>query len=73
MDDVLSGMHMVAEGVKTAGPLVDLARAAGVEMPIAEQVAALVAGESSPAEALATLMERPARSEWDAVLHRGLS
>ena len=73
LDDVLSGMHMVAEGVKTAGPLVDLARAAGVEMPIAEQVAALVAGETSPAEALATLMERPARSEWDAVLHRGLS
>ncbi|HEY5246804.1 MAG TPA: NAD(P)H-dependent glycerol-3-phosphate dehydrogenase [Acidimicrobiales bacterium] len=73
LDDVLSGMHMVAEGVKTAGPLVDLARSADVEMPIAEQVAALVAGETSPAEALATLMERPARSEWDAVLHRGLS
>ena len=72
LDDVLAGMHMVAEGVKTAGPLVDLARRHGVEMPIAEQVAAIVAGETSPPEALAALMERPARSEWDEVLLRGL-
>jgi glycerol-3-phosphate dehydrogenase (NAD(P)+) len=65
-------MHMVAEGVKSAGPLVGLARASGVEMPIAEQVAAIVAGETSPRAALAALMQRPARSEWDVVLHRGL-
>ena len=72
LDDVLAGMHMVAEGVKTAGPLVNLARRHGVEMPIAEQVAAIVAGETSPPDALAALMERPARSEWDEVLLRGL-
>ena len=39
LDEIVSGMHMVAEGVKSAGPLVGLARAHGVEMPIAEQVA----------------------------------
>jgi glycerol-3-phosphate dehydrogenase (NAD(P)+) len=72
LDEILSGMHMVAEGVKTAAPLVRLAEAHGVEMPIAEQVSAIVAGEKSPHDALVALMERPARSEWDEVLLRGL-
>lgn len=71
LDDVLAGMHMVAEGVKTAGPLVRLASEHGVEMPIAEQVAAIVAGRTSPPRALKALMERPARSERDAILLRG--
>jgi glycerol-3-phosphate dehydrogenase (NAD(P)+) len=73
LDEVLSGMHMVAEGVRTAGPLVALAQAHGVEMPIAAQVAALVAHETSPAEAVATLMERPPRPEWDDALLREVS
>lgn len=71
--DVLSRMHMVAEGVRTAGPLVSLARSHDVEMPIAEQVAALVAGEKSPEEAVAELMERPPRPEHDEALLRELS
>lgn len=72
LDDVLSGMRMVAEGVRTAGPLTDLARRNGVEMPIAEQVAALVAGETSAAAAVAALMERPPKSEWDQELFEDL-
>ncbi len=72
LDEIVSGMHMVAEGVKSAGPLVGLARAAGVEMPIAEQVDAIVEGRCSPAEALMSLMERPSRPEWDEALLRGL-
>jgi glycerol-3-phosphate dehydrogenase (NAD(P)+) len=72
LGDVVGGMHMVAEGVKTAGPLVGLARANGVEMPIAEQVAAIVAGRCSPPEALMALMGRPSRPEWDETLLRGL-
>ena len=71
--EVLAGMHMVAEGVRTAGPLVSLAQAQGVEMPIAEQVAALVAGKKSPEEAVAELMERPPRPEHDEDLLRELS
>ncbi len=70
LEDVLVGMHMVAEGVRTAGPMVRLARASGVEMPIAEQVAALVAGDTTPAQAVAALMERPPRPEWDPELLR---
>jgi glycerol-3-phosphate dehydrogenase (NAD(P)+) len=62
--EILSGTHQVAEGVGSAGPIVDLARANGVEMPIAQQVAALVIGGTTPAEAVEALMERPPRSEW---------
>ncbi len=70
--EVLSGMHMVAEGVKTARPLVSLAAAHGVEMPIAEQVADIVDGVCSPAEALARLLDRPAKVEWEPEMLRGL-
>jgi len=72
LDDIVNSMQMVAEGVKSAGPLVQLARAHGVEMPIAEQVEAIVAGRCSPREALMSLMDRPARPEWDEALMRGL-
>lgn len=65
LDEVLAGMHMVAEGVGTARPLVELAAVHGVEVPIAKQVAAIVAGETTPAGAVAALMERPARAEPD--------
>jgi len=73
LDEVVGSMHMVAEGVKSAGPLVELARTHGVEMPIAEQVHAIVEGRCSPAEALGNLMGRPSRPEWDEELLRGLS
>jgi glycerol-3-phosphate dehydrogenase (NAD(P)+) len=72
LDEVLAGMQMVAEGVKSAEPLVALASDNGVEMPIAEQVANIVAGRCTPLEAVTHLMERPARPEWDEVLLRGL-
>jgi glycerol-3-phosphate dehydrogenase (NAD(P)+) len=70
--DVVSGMHMVAEGVKTARPVVQLARDAGIEMPIAEQVLAIVEGTTGPLDALVALMGRRARAEWDEDLLRGL-
>jgi glycerol-3-phosphate dehydrogenase (NAD(P)+) len=72
LEEIVNGMHMVAEGVKSAGPLVGLARAHGVEMPIAEQVEAIVDGRCSPREALLTLMDRPSRPEWDEALLRGM-
>ena len=48
LDEIVGGMRMVAEGVKSAAPLVGLAQAHGVEMPIAEQVQAIVEGRCSP-------------------------
>jgi glycerol-3-phosphate dehydrogenase (NAD(P)+) len=64
---------MVAEGVRTAGPLLGLARTHGVEMPIVEQVHAIVEGVRSPSAALAVLMDRPARPEWDETADAGPS
>jgi glycerol-3-phosphate dehydrogenase (NAD(P)+) len=72
LEDIIDSMHMVAEGVKSAGPLVGLAASHGVEMPIAEQVKAIVDGQCSPRQALMALMDRPARPEWDEALLRGL-
>ena len=69
--EIVGGTRMVAEGVKTAGPLLRLARAHEVEMPIVEQVEAIVEGRRSPRDALLALMDRPARPEWDEEQLRG--
>lgn len=62
-DAIRSSLGEVAEGLATAGTATELARRAGVEMPIAEQVRAIVAGERAPREALALLLAREARHE----------
>jgi glycerol-3-phosphate dehydrogenase (NAD(P)+) len=70
--EAIASVGEVAEGVVSAEPLVALARDLGVELPICEQVAAMVAGTATPTEALATLAARPARGEWDVELLRDL-
>ncbi len=52
----------VAEGASTAPVLVEAARAAGVEMPIAEAVAALLAG-APLRDTVAALLARPLKAE----------
>jgi glycerol-3-phosphate dehydrogenase len=52
--------------------LVELARDTGIEMPIAEQVAAIVEGTTGPLDALVALMGRRARAEWDVDLFRDM-
>ncbi len=64
LEEVLAGLSgKVAEGVKTTGAALRLAEAHGVEMPIAAQVAAVLAGERSPVEAMRELMGRAAVEE----------
>lgn len=63
LDEIMASMHMVAEGVKSAGPLSHLSREVGVELPICEQVASIIAGETTPVQALSTLMDRPRGAE----------
>ena len=63
--DIVGGMTMVAEGVRTAAVVMELAQEAGVEMPIAEQVAAVVERGQPAAACVRSLMAREARPERD--------
>jgi glycerol-3-phosphate dehydrogenase (NAD(P)+) len=63
LDQVLGGMTMVAEGVHTARAARDLGREHGVDLPITDQVCALLFDGRSPREALQALMTRDLRSE----------
>ena len=53
----------LAEGAFTASILTEMARARGIETPIAEAVAAIIAGRVSVREAVAGLLARPIRAE----------
>ncbi len=61
--DILANMRMVAEGVDTAAPLLALAREYGIEMPITEQVDAILHQGKSAKEAIREIMERPLKRE----------
>ncbi|HEX6880882.1 MAG TPA: NAD(P)H-dependent glycerol-3-phosphate dehydrogenase [Terriglobales bacterium] len=64
LDDIIAGMHgMVAEGVLTTNAAVGLARKRGVEMPITEQMHAILQEGKAPKDAIRELMTRPSTSE----------
>jgi glycerol-3-phosphate dehydrogenase (NAD(P)+) len=63
VNDVLSGMKMVAEGVRTTSAALALGSRCGVELPITSQVAELLAGRKDARTALDELMLRPQRAE----------
>lgn len=65
LDDILAGMRMVAEGVKTTSAALALGERHGVELPIAGQIAEVLAGRKSPRAAVGDLMLRPQRGERD--------
>jgi glycerol-3-phosphate dehydrogenase (NAD(P)+) len=65
LDDILSGMGgKVAEGVRSTASALGLAARYGVEMPITEQVDAILHHNKKPAEAIRDLMARPGRDEY---------
>ena len=67
LSDIIAGMHgMVAEGVFTTTAAVGLAHARGVEMPITEQMHAILHHGKSPREAIQELMARSGKSETSA-------
>jgi glycerol-3-phosphate dehydrogenase (NAD(P)+) len=51
LDEVISSMHMVAEGVKTVPTVIALAERHGVAMPICQEVERVVRGEITGGEA----------------------
>jgi len=63
LGEILAGMRMVAEGVGTTAALLALAREAKVEMPITEQVAAILHQGKPPREAIRDIMDRPQKRE----------
>lgn len=63
LDDIIAEMNMVAEGVKTAPAIRELASRHDVDMPIVDAVDAVLRGDETPAEALVELMQRPSKSE----------
>jgi glycerol-3-phosphate dehydrogenase (NAD(P)+) len=64
LPDIINGMHgAVAEGVFTTKSAVGLARQKDVEMPITEQMFAILEQGKAPQQAIEELMTRAARSE----------
>ena len=62
--DILAGMNgKVAEGVRSTAAALGLAARYGVEMPIAQQMDAVLHHNKSPREAIKELMARPGREE----------
>ncbi len=63
LEDIIAEMKMVAEGVKSTEAVLDLSREHDVEMPIAEQVGAVLYEGRRPADIVPALMSREAKSE----------
>lgn len=63
LPEILASMRMVAEGVGTTAAARLLAQKAGIEMPITEQMFAVLHQGRSPRDALRELMERRLKAE----------
>ncbi|MDD2319280.1 MAG: NAD(P)-dependent glycerol-3-phosphate dehydrogenase [Geobacteraceae bacterium] len=61
--EILAGMRMVAEGVKTTESAYHLAQKLGVEMPITEQVYRVLYEDKPPRQAVMDLMTRGLKAE----------
>ncbi len=63
VDQVLGKRLTVTEGVYTAGAVVEMAAARGIDMPIAQAVHAVISGLKTVDEAIEALLTRPLRAE----------
>ena len=61
--EIQSGMRMVAEGVRTTAATLELARQHELEMPITEQMHAVLYQGRAPKDAIRELMERRQKNE----------
>jgi glycerol-3-phosphate dehydrogenase (NAD(P)+) len=67
LSQILEGMTMVAEGVKTSRAVHLLAQRLGVEMPLVEAVYRILYEDLAPREAVKKLMSRQLKDELDAM------
>ena len=63
LEEIVSSLGMVAEGVKTAGAAQKLAAKFGISAPVTEAVCRILHEGASPRDAVKELMERPLREE----------
>lgn len=63
LGEILSGMQMVAEGVKTTLSAYQLAQKLGVEVPIIEQMYQILYQDKDPRQAVSDLMLRDLKAE----------
>ncbi len=63
LSDILASTNMVAEGVETCDAAVALGRKFHVDLPIMEQMHAVLHQAKSPQSALRDLMERSLKGE----------
>jgi glycerol-3-phosphate dehydrogenase (NAD(P)+) len=63
-EQALAATGQTAEGVTSYAPVLELARKHGVEMPITQVVAAVIAGDLKARDAAAVLASRSAKPEW---------
>ncbi|WP_456696313.1 NAD(P)H-dependent glycerol-3-phosphate dehydrogenase [Aeromicrobium sp. P5_D10] len=63
VEEIMGQTRQIAEGVKSCQSVSELAKLNGVEMPLVEHVAALVAGEMTPDELVRRLISRQAKPE----------
>jgi glycerol-3-phosphate dehydrogenase (NAD(P)+) len=68
LEQALSGMVMVAEGVRTTRAAVELGRRHRVELPIIEMVHRVLFDGHDPRAAVTELMMRPPRAESRGVI-----
>jgi glycerol-3-phosphate dehydrogenase (NAD(P)+) len=67
LDEILSSMSMVAEGVRTARSVYNLSNNISVEMPIAHAVYSVLYESLNPQDAVYQLMTRSLKSELEDV------
>ncbi|MEX1312743.1 MAG: NAD(P)H-dependent glycerol-3-phosphate dehydrogenase [Desulfotignum sp.] len=68
LDDIISEMRMVAEGVKTTRSVYNLSRKLGVDLPICNEVYHVLFENYSLEETIQRLMNRSLKHELDGVL-----
>ena len=63
LEDIVSSMTMIAEGVETTSAGVELARKFNLELPITLQMDSILKGIRTPRDAIRELMERSLKNE----------
>jgi glycerol-3-phosphate dehydrogenase (NAD(P)+) len=63
LEEIQGATSMVAEGIRNSASITRLAGRLGIELPISEQMMGIIAGQTSPHEAIHRLMTRALKAE----------